>query len=283
MYGGQCPSPPPPRNDHPRQAPQLEPEVRHYVSVRDTEPQGHSRRGIVVVGRRGQPAGSGSSRSAAKPAPKVFFQRWGRSARFFSSAQDVSTAELQKLWGRSLPERSSVRVPSRSELFELLRNMTKAEADLLLKVGSRVASNSVYLPYGSLDLSTTERLLAQDAGFLPFNRSRIVWKADVGASVENQAIPQPPSARGIARVPYPRATCLSFARTTQYSRLTRTSFAQAAGRGTWYTRRRRGTRHPGARCALRRRRRGRRIARGHRHHRRPERRHGGDVAPWRHA
>ena len=125
------------------------------------------------------------------------------SARFFSSAQDVSTAELQKLWGKVLAgevERPGT-VPLRT--LELLRNMTKAEADLLLKVGSRVASNSVYLPYGSLDLSTTERLLAQDAGFLPFNRSRIVWKADVGASVENQAIPQPPSAGGIARVPYP--------------------------------------------------------------------------------
>ena len=56
-------------------------------------------------------------------------------SRFFSSAQDVSSDQMQNLWGRILA--GEIRRPGSYSLrtLELLRNLTKSEAEAIAKVG----------------------------------------------------------------------------------------------------------------------------------------------------
>lgn len=108
------------------------------------------------------------------------------SARFFSYAQDVSTEELQQLWGKILAGEvvKPGGVPLRT--LELLRNMTKKEAQLLLRLNARTSTDALYLPYGSGALTGLEVLLAQDAGFLNGDEKPLLWRA------ENSSKPVPP-------------------------------------------------------------------------------------------
>jgi hypothetical protein len=107
-------------------------------------------------------------------------------ARFFSYAQDVSSEQLQQLWGKILAGEvvTPGRVPLRT--LELLRNMTRTEAQILLRLNARTSTDALYLHYGSGALTNRELLLAQDAGFLNGDEKPLLWRA------ENSSEPVPP-------------------------------------------------------------------------------------------
>jgi len=108
-------------------------------------------------------------------------------ARFFTYAQDVSNEQLQDLWGRVLA--GEVERPGFVSLrtLAMLRNMNKADSELLLKLAARVTVDSKYLPYGGC-LSLAEQVLAQDAGFLQQNQLVVRWKV----TEAKQALRLPP-------------------------------------------------------------------------------------------
>ncbi len=114
-------------------------------------------------------------------------------ARFFSYAQDVSNEQLQALWGKVLA--GEVGRPGQIPLrtLDLLRNITKGEAELLMKLGARTSAESIYFPYGQLKLSGRDQLLAQDAGFLQHDERRLHWVED--------ATPEKPPTRRLPSLP----------------------------------------------------------------------------------
>jgi|ERR1017187_641205 hypothetical protein len=124
-------------------------------------------------------------------------------ARFFSYAQDISSEQLQHLWGRILA--GEVQRPGQVPLrtLDLLRNMTKSDADLLLKLGGRLSTVGNYLPYGSGQLTARELFLAQDAGFLHDSPWTVRWAESASPSIQrsNGMFPLPPPGTAILKYP----------------------------------------------------------------------------------
>jgi hypothetical protein len=124
-------------------------------------------------------------------------------ARFFSYAQDISSEQLQHLWGRILA--GEVQRPGQVPLrtLDLLRNMTKSDAELLLKLGGRLSTVGNYLPYGSGQLTARELLLAQDAGFLHDSPWTVRWVEGASSSIQrsNGMLPLPPPGTAILKYP----------------------------------------------------------------------------------
>lgn len=124
-------------------------------------------------------------------------------ARFFSYAQDISTEQLQHLWGRILARevQQPGQVPLRT--VELLRNMTKSDADLLGKLAGRLSTAGNYLHYGSGQLTGRELRLAQDAGFVHDTPWSLRWRDGPRAPPQQVGgmIPMPPPGSAVLKYP----------------------------------------------------------------------------------
>lgn len=111
-------------------------------------------------------------------------------ARFFTAAQDVSDQDLQKLWGRLLAGEVTKpgSVPLRT--IELLRNLTKREALLFIRLLSYAIAPDPKNPDefpcfvgAGVGLTGEEMLLLEDAGLLdPISRN-LPWYRDETASL----------------------------------------------------------------------------------------------------
>ena len=77
-------------------------------------------------------------------------QDW--SARFFDIVQDVSDDEMKILWGKILA--GEIRTPKSYSMrtMELLRNLSKEEADIFVKVSQFVIKQNEYFIYNETDL-----------------------------------------------------------------------------------------------------------------------------------
>jgi len=99
-------------------------------------------------------------------------------ARFFSHAQDVSSEDLQKLWGRVLAgevERPGT-IPLRT--LDTLRNLSSSEAQLVIRLASRVSTSAFYIPARKGALSDQEIRILQDAGLLEESAKYIIWNVE---------------------------------------------------------------------------------------------------------
>lgn len=132
-------------------------------------------------------------------------------ARFFTYAQDVSSDQLQQLWGRILAGEVEQpgRVPLRS--LEILRNLSQKEANMVRKLTSRVSKNSCYLHYGSQALTSAELRALRDAQILEDSISALNWKADPAKGAGPVRPFEEPG--GSAELPYPSGHLLKL-RTT---------------------------------------------------------------------
>ena len=67
-------------------------------------------------------------------------------ARFFDCVQDVSSEDMKNIWARILS--GEVESPGRTSLraLDILKNMTKGDADLFKSVGDFVLDNFIYYP-----------------------------------------------------------------------------------------------------------------------------------------
>lgn len=97
-------------------------------------------------------------------------------ARFFSGAQDVSNADLQKLWGQLLAREveNPGAIPLRT--LEVLRNMSRSEAILLQHFTTYMLEPPAYLHSKGLGLEDNELRLLTDAGILESIRSTVDWE-----------------------------------------------------------------------------------------------------------
>jgi hypothetical protein len=97
-------------------------------------------------------------------------------ARFFSSAQDVSAAELQKLWGKLLAREVETpgAVPLRT--LDILRNMTRSEGALLQRFATYMIEPPAYACQQGVGLSDEEFRLLRDAGILESDQVRLAWE-----------------------------------------------------------------------------------------------------------
>ena len=86
--------------------------------------------------------------------------------RFFTIVEDVSDSEMQKLWARILA--GEVKKPKSYSLrtLEVLRNMTKEEADLFVKATSYMIDNDSIINEINCSLSVEELLTLNDIGLV---------------------------------------------------------------------------------------------------------------------
>lgn len=86
--------------------------------------------------------------------------------RFFTIVEDVSDAEMQQLWARILA--GEVKKPKSYSLrtLEVLRNMTKEEADLFVKATSYMIDNYSIINEINCSLSVEELLTLSDIGLV---------------------------------------------------------------------------------------------------------------------
>jgi len=96
-------------------------------------------------------------------------------SRFFSAAQDVSAEDVQVLWGRILA--GEIKKPGSYSLrtLDFLRNLSKAEAEILEKVGKLTvfAANSYLVPIFDMDalesgwnVKKTDQILLAELGII---------------------------------------------------------------------------------------------------------------------
>lgn len=88
--------------------------------------------------------------------------------RFFSIVEDVSDIEMQKLWAQILA--GEVKRPKSYSLrtLEILRNMTKEEAELFVKAKAYVIDDSLIINRTEY-MSVQEMLLLEDIGLINSN------------------------------------------------------------------------------------------------------------------
>ena len=100
-------------------------------------------------------------------------------ARFFDCIQDVSSADMQRLWARLLS--GEVRRPGNTSLrtMDTLRNMTKTEAEMFGSLCSFVLEAGLCIVFNEKkhvdqhpELSHVNLVLVQDYGLLEFGQSR---------------------------------------------------------------------------------------------------------------
>lgn len=86
--------------------------------------------------------------------------------RFFTIVEDVSDAEMQKLWAQILA--GEIKRPKAYSLrtLEVLRNMTKEEADLFVKATSYMINNDSIINEINCSLSVEELLILSDIGLV---------------------------------------------------------------------------------------------------------------------
>lgn len=99
--------------------------------------------------------------------------------RFFNIAEDISSDEMQALWGRILA--GEIKQPKSYSLrtLELLKNLSKKEAEVFLKFGQlAITSNNISFVINFKDqklledkykLNFSERLLLEELGFITAN------------------------------------------------------------------------------------------------------------------
>lgn len=86
--------------------------------------------------------------------------------RFFTIVEDVSDIEMQQLWARILA--GEVKKPKSYSLrtLEVLRNMTKEEANLFVKATSYMLDNDSIIIEPNYSLSLEEMLMLSDIGLI---------------------------------------------------------------------------------------------------------------------
>jgi hypothetical protein len=97
-------------------------------------------------------------------------------ARFFTSAQDVSAEDLQRLWGKLLASEITApgTVPVRT--LELLRNLSPAESALFQKFATFCSQSCQYIRIAQGGLTQGERITLQDAELLEAGEERLAFR-----------------------------------------------------------------------------------------------------------
>lgn len=105
--------------------------------------------------------------------------------RFFSIVEEVSDFEMQKLWSQILA--GEVKRPKSYSLrtLEVLRNMTKEEADLFVKATSYMIGDDAIINEVDMSLSVEELLTLNDIGLV--NNENLAVTYDI----EKASIPYP--------------------------------------------------------------------------------------------
>ncbi len=105
--------------------------------------------------------------------------------RFFSIVEEVSDFEMQKLWSQILA--GEVKRPKSYSLrtLEVLRNMTKEEADLFVKATSYMVDDDAIINEVDMSLSVEELLTLNDIGLV--NNENLAVTYDI----EKASIPYP--------------------------------------------------------------------------------------------
>ncbi len=122
-------------------------------------------------------------------------------ARFFTAAQDISSEQLQRIWGFLLAREVATpgSVPLRT--LETLRNLTREEAVLTQRLASMLTVTGTYVMAEGVGLTPSEIATLVDCDILDVSALFVSWSHDP------DAVPAPPgvlpSQPGIARYQYP--------------------------------------------------------------------------------
>ena len=97
--------------------------------------------------------------------------------RFFGIVEEISDEELREIWGRVLA--GEIKKPRSYSLrtMEILRNLTKEEASVVVKAASFNINNECV--YKNCSLSLTEKLLLQEIGLMLEDSLGIMYSWDV--------------------------------------------------------------------------------------------------------
>lgn len=120
--------------------------------------------------------------------------------RFFSSAQDVSDTQLQQLWGKLLSGEVAKPGSASFRTLDILRNLSRTEAEAFCKLGTQLATDGRWLPSGSECLSRTELRQLQDAGIVEESEHMLGWEDVVDGNPSSGPFNESP---GEATIRYP--------------------------------------------------------------------------------